>query len=481
MVATIRCPESPTKPLQCRLPGLPPAKTGTAEVTTQATLFTNARLVNEGRISEKDLLITNGRIERIDRQIAAPASGRVIDAAGCHLLPGLIDDQVHFREPGLTHKGDIHSESRAAVAGGVTSFMDMPNTRPPTVTASELERKYAIAREHAAANYAFYFGATNDNIDDIRALDPATTCGVKVFMGSSTGNMLVDDEATLAAIFRDCPVVIATHCESTPMIEANIRAATDRYGERIPVSEHPRIRSEAACYVSTATAVALAREHGAQLHVLHLSTGRELELFEPGPMAGKSITAETCIHFLHFSDADYPALGNRIKCNPSVKTAADRAALLAGLRDGRVDIIATDHAPHTVAEKADEDYRRAPSGLPLVQDVLLASLELVHAGQLPLPLIVERGAHNPATRFGVRERGFLREGYHADLVLVDLSATTPVTTGRVLSKFGWSPFEGRTFNSRIVSTWVNGALAFDGEQVIEHGQARRLEFSRGTR
>jgi dihydroorotase len=423
-------------------------------LTTPTTLFRNARLVNEGRVFEGDLLVSNGRIERIDPAIPVPVNGRVVEAEGCHLLPGLIDDQVHFREPGLTHKGDIHSESRAAVAGGVTSFMDMPNTRPPTVNLAELERKYAIAREHAAANYGFYFGATNDNIGAIRALDPTTTCGVKVFMGSSTGNMLVDDEATLAAIFRDCPVVIATHCESTPMIEANIRAAMKRHGENIPVTEHPRIRSEEACYQSTATAVALAREHAAQLHVLHLSTGRELELFDPGPMTGKSITAETCIHFLHFSDADYATLGNRIKCNPAVKTDADRAALVAGLQDGRIDIIATDHAPHTVAEKSEANYRQAPSGLPLVQDVLLAALELVHDGQLSLALVVEKAAHNPAMRFGVRDRGFLREGYYADLVLVDLSADTPVTAGRVLSKCGWSPFEGRTFNSRIASTAI---------------------------
>jgi dihydroorotase len=445
---------------------------------THTTLFQNARLVNEGRVTESDLLVSGGRIERIDRELAAGGSTRVVDARGLYLLPGLIDDQVHFREPGLTHKGDIHSESRAAVAGGVTSFMDMPNTRPPTVTGAELERKYAIASASAAANYGFYFGATNDNIAEIRALDPASTCGVKVFMGASTGNMLVDDEATLAAIFRDCPVVIATHCESTPMIEANIRRAIAEYGDDVPVTQHARIRSEEACYASTLTAVELAREHGAQLHVLHISTGRELELFEPGPMTGKSITAETCIHFLHFSDADYPALGNRIKCNPSVKTAADRAALIAGLNEGRIDIIATDHAPHTIGEKAETDYRKAPSGLPLVQDVLLASLELVHGEQLGLAQVVEKAAHNPALRFGVSDRGFLREGYYADLVLVDMRSPTPVTRGRVLSRCGWSPFEGREFRSRIVSTWVNGALAFDGSKVHEHGRAMRLEFDR---
>jgi dihydroorotase len=390
----------------------------------------------------------------------------------------MIDDQVHFREPGLTHKGDIRTESRAAVAGGVTSFMDMPNTRPPTTTHSELDGKYAIAGAASAANYGFYFGATNDNIEEIRSLDPASTCGVKVFMGASTGNMLVDDEATLAAIFRDSPVVIATHCESTPMIQANVQQALEKWGEEIPVTEHARIRSTEACYASTETAVSLAKEHGAHLHVLHLSSGRELDLFESGPMMGKNITAETCIHFLHFSDADYATLGNRIKCNPAIKSATDRDALLAGLNDGRIDIIATDHAPHTREEKADTNYLRAPSGLPLVQDVLLASLELVHEGRLSLAGVVEKAVHNPAMRFALADRGFLREGLWADLVLVDMDSTTPVTSGRVLSKCGWSPFEGRTFNSRIVSTWVNGALAFDGEQVIEHGAAMRLEFKR---
>jgi len=444
----------------------------------QTILIRNATLVNEGDALVGDLLIAGGLIERRDRTIAAPPGARVVDASGLHLLPGVVDDQVHFREPGLTHKGDMRSESRAAVAGGVTSFMDMPNTRPTTTTHEELERKHAIARGSSAANWGFFFGATNDNIQAIRGLDPATACGVKVFMGASTGNMLVDDERILAAIFRDCPLVIATHCESTPMIEANLEAATSRYGDEIPVTEHAAIRSAEACYSSTSMAVGLAREHGARLHVLHVSTARELELFQPGPMAGKSVTAETCIHFLHFTDADYAALGNRIKCNPAIKTAADRDALLAGLRDGRLDILATDHAPHTLAEKSSPVYREAPSGLPLVQDVLLAGLELVRDGHLELPVLVQKLAHNPATRFGVRNRGYLREGYHADLVLVDLHASTEVRPDRVLSKCGWSPFEGRTFGSRIRSTWVNGALAFDGEKVIEHRAAMALTYDR---
>ena len=442
------------------------------------TLFTNATLVNEGRRFEADLLVEDGRIARIATAIAAPAGAQVVDANGAWLLPGMVDDQVHFREPGLTHKGNIHSESRAAVAGGVTSFMDMPNTRPPTVNNEELENKLAIAARSAAANYGFYFGATNDNIDAIRSLDPARACGVKVFMGSSTGNMLVDDDDTLAAIFRDAPVVIATHCESTPMIEARLAVALQQWGNEIPVSEHPKIRSVEACYASTEKAVSLAREHGARLHVLHISTARELELFEAGPVEGKAITAETCIHFLHFNDSDYARHGNLIKCNPAVKSAADQAALLAGLRDGRLDIIATDHAPHTLEEKAETDYRKAPSGLPLVQDVLLASLELVHSGELSLEQVVTLAMHNPARRFRVRERGFLREGWFADLVLVSPHGGTDITRERVLSRCGWSPFEGRRFTSRIEGVWVNGALAFDGEQVIEHGAAMALAYER---
>ncbi|MBT8062179.1 MAG: dihydroorotase [Xanthomonadales bacterium] len=445
---------------------------------SETIIFKQASLVNEGKVYESDLMLKAGRIERIDASISAPDNAKIVDASGMFLLPGVIDDQVHFREPGLTHKGDIYTESRAAIAGGVTSFMDMPNTRPPTLNDAELMNKLSIAKRNAAANYAFYFGASNDNIEDIRNIDTTICCGVKVFMGSSTGNMLVDDDDTLAAIFRDAPLPIATHCESTPMIEANLRDALDRYGAEIPVTEHPRIRSEEACYASTLKAVTLARENDAQLHVLHLSTARELDLFETGPVGGKRITAETCIHFLHFTDADYEAYGNRIKCNPSVKTAQDRDALLAALESGRLDIIATDHAPHTLEEKALTDYRKAPSGLPLVQDTLLAALELVEDGKMSLKTLVRTMCHNPARRFQVRERGFLREGYHADLVLVDPAATTEVTAKRVLSKCAWSPFEGRTFRHRIVSTWLNGVLAFDGDKVIEHGAAQALEFDR---
>jgi dihydroorotase len=447
----------------------------------KATVIRNAQLVNEGQITESDILLKNGRIEKIASSIAAPAGAEVVDAKGRHLLPGMIDDQVHFREPGLTHKGDFHSESRAAIAGGVTSYMEMPNSKPPTTNVEQLEWKYARAAETSAANYAFYFGTTNDNIENIRALDPSLTCGLKIFMGASTGNMLVDNESTLAAIFRDSPVLIATHCESTPMIMANIKQATKKFGKNIPVTEHARIRSAEACYASSELAVALANKYEAQLHVLHISTARELDLFEPGPMAGKNITAEACVHFLHFDDSQYEKYGNLIKCNPAIKSAADKEALIRAISDGRLDIIATDHAPHTASEKASDDYLSAPSGLPLVQEVMVAALELVHDGKLELHTVVRGITHNPATRYNVVDRGYIREGYHADLVLVDMNGETEVTRERVLSRCGWSPFEGRRFRSSVDAVWVNGALAFDGERVIEHGAAQRLQFNHPKR
>ena len=443
----------------------------------ETLLIKNARMVNEGVIQSGDLLIRQGRIEKIAPSISAPAQSVVLDAAGAHLLPGMIDDQVHFREPGLTHKAGIWSESRAAVAGGITSFMEMPNTLPPTVTLEALEAKYAIAAEKSLANYAFYLGATNDNLDVIRSLPNGAACGVKVFMGSSTGNMLVDNEETLAGIFRDAPTVIATHCESTPLIQENLNRAIEKYGRDIPLSEHPNIRSAEACYRSSRMAVDLAREHGAQLHILHLSTAREMELFEPGPIEGKSITAELCVHFLHFCSDDYPRMGNRIKCNPAIKSAEDQAALLQALKTGRLDIIATDHAPHTVEEKASTDYLKAPAGLPLVQDALMSVCELYHEGELSLEEIVTKTAHNVAVRFGVRERGYLREGYWADLVILDTEKSTEVRTENVLSKCGWSPFEGRTFRSRIATTLVNGMVVWHDGAIVENQAAARLQFS----
>jgi dihydroorotase len=442
----------------------------------ETTLITNARMVNEGRIQEGDLLIRDGRIERIAPAIGGSDGTRVIDAQGAWLLPGMIDDQVHFREPGLTHKGGIRSESRAAVAGGITSFMEMPNTLPPTVTLDALEDKYRVAAEKSLANYAFYLGATNDNLDVIRSLPQGTAAGIKIFMGASTGNMLVDDESTLAGIFREAPALIATHCEYTPLIKQNLEAALKKWGREIPLTEHPNIRSAESCYRSTQIAMTLARQFQAPLHVLHLTTAREMELFEPGPMAGKLITGELCVHFLQFNSDDYPRLGNRIKCNPAIKTADDQAGLLAALKEGRLDIIATDHAPHTQEEKADSDYLKAPAGLPLVQDALLSVLELFHAGHLSLEEIVLRTAHNVADRFKVLERGYLREGYWADLVLIDTGQSTEITPERVLSQCGWSPFEGRTFRSRILHTLVNGQTVWDGESIVERDAAARLEF-----
>ncbi len=441
-------------------------------------LIKNAQLVNEGQITEGDILIVQDRIERCGGDIPAKANTAVIDATGLYLLPGMIDDQVHFREPGLTHKGDIGSESRAAIAGGITSFMEMPNTSPPTLTHAALEDKYLIASRTSAANYAFYLGASNDNLQAVRTLDPAAAAGVKVFMGSSTGNMLVDNEQTLAGIFRECPVIITTHCESTPRIQHNLQIAMQKYGRHIPLSEHPNIRDAECCYLSSSMAVELAKEHNAQLHILHLTTAREMSLFQPGPIAGKAITAEVCAHHLYFSSDDYSDRGNAIKCNPAIKSASDRAALRMALIEGRLDIIASDHAPHTKEEKASTDYLTAPAGLPLVQDALLSVFEMYHDKVMSLADIVTKTAHNPATRFNVRNRGYLREGYYADLVLVSMDEVTEVSPQRVLSRCGWSPFDGVKFRSRIKSTYVNGQLAFDGLEVLQHGAAMRLEFDR---
>jgi len=440
-------------------------------------LITNAELVNEGRRFHADLRIRSGRIERIDDSLSARANEQVLDARGRWLLPGMIDDQVHFREPGLTHKADIESESRACAAGGITSFMEMPNTRPPATNRAALEAKYARAAEVSRVNYAFYLGATNDNLADIRELDPKAAPGIKVFMGASTGNMLVDDPATLDAIFRDAPVPIITHCEDTPTILANEEAARARWGEDIPIEQHPLIRSREACMKSTQLALSLARKHGTRLHVLHVSTADECALFEAGPVAGKRITAETCVHFLHFSDADYARLGHLIKCNPAIKTAADRDAITRALAEGRLDVLATDHAPHLVTEKSAK-YPRAPSGLPLVQFALQCALERVFDGALTLERIVEAVSHAPATLFDVRERGFLREGFHADLVLVDPSTPQVVSAETVLSRCRWTPFEQQTFRSRIAATWVNGDLAWCDGRLDDTVRGRRLEFTR---
>jgi dihydroorotase len=446
-----------------------------------ATLIVNARLVNEGREFDGDLRIEDGRIAQIGSGLSARANEKIVDARGRRLLPGMIDDQVHFRAPGMEYKADIATESAAAVAGGLTSFMDMPNTNPPTLNAGALEDKYRRAQGRAWGNYGFYLGASNDNLADIRTLDPRTAPGIKVFMGASTGNMLVDNPDTLDAIFREAPTPIITHCEDTPMIDAELARYKAQYGDDIPAWCHPDIRSREACMKSTQLALSLARRHNTRLHVLHISTAEELALFEPGPLRDahglrKRITAETCVHFLRFDRADYDRLGNLIKCNPAIKDASDREALIKALATDVIDVLATDHAPHTSEEKA-RPYTSAPSGLPLVQYALLAALELVHEGRLTTAQVVQKFAHAPAQLFDVHQRGFLREGYAADLVLVE---DTPLTVHAddVLSKCGWSPFEGTTFHSRIASTWVNGVLAWDGHQLVGSAMGQRLEFDR---
>ena len=440
-------------------------------------LITNAMTVNEGVSVYQDVYIRGGRIESMAKNLSGRQADRTIDAEGRTLLPGMIDDQVHFREPGLTHKGSIGSESRAAVAGGITSYMEMPNTSPPTTTMDRLAEKYRIAGETSFANYGFYLGGANDNIETIKRLDPKATCGVKVFMGSSTGNMRVDDPSALEQIFTHSPVIVATHCEDDPIIEENTRRFQIIHGEDIPIALHPAIRSEEACYRSTALAVELAHRCGTRLHVLHLSTARELDLFSDAPMDDKQITAEVCVHHLYFAGTDYGEKGTLIKCNPAIKTEMDREGLIAALASGKIDVVGTDHAPHTLEEKQ-RAYLRSPSGLPLVQHALVSLLEHVHDGVLPLEQVVEKTAHAPARRFDVRERGYLREGYWADLVLVDMHQPTVVDDGEIYYRCAWTPFAGRTFRSSVVATMVSGHLAYMDGEIDPTPRGRRLEFDR---
>ncbi|MBZ2190162.1 dihydroorotase [Alcanivorax sp. JB21] len=424
----------------------------------------NVRVVNEGTITGTDVHIRDGRIAHIGPR--APAAGaRVIEGAGRWLLPGMIDDQVHFREPGLTHKGDLATESAAAVAGGITSFMEMPNVRPATLTRTALEDKYQRAAGRSMANYAFYLGASHHNLDEIRRLAPGQACGVKVFMGASTGDLLVERQDVLEAIFSESPVLIATHCEDTPMIRANEARWRARFGDDIPMAEHPAIRSREACLASSSLAVSLARRHGAPLHVLHITTAEELALFEAGPMAAKQITAEACAHHLWFSSDDYPRLGSLIKCNPAIKLPTDREALVRAVNEDRIDIIATDHAPHTREEKAGH-YFQAPAGLPLVQHALLSLLDAVQRGVYSVETVVRKTSHAVAERYGVIDRGYIREGCHADLVLVDPQAQTRVTPESLLYKCAWSPFEGEVLRSRIDMTLVNGVPVWEGGRVL---------------
>lgn len=440
-------------------------------------LIKAASIVNEGNIFTSDLLIKNGRIEKIDSNINASADIE-INAEGLHLLPGMIDDQVHFREPGLTHKADIFTESMAAVAGGITSFMEMPNTVPNTLTQELLADKYAIAQHTSLANYSFYMGASNDNIEEVLKTDPKNVCGVKVFMGSSTGNMLVDNEKTLENIFSKAPMLVATHCEDEATIRHNLAAYKEKYGDDITIDMHPLIRSAEACYKSSSLAVELAKRYQTRLHILHISTAMEVGLFDNTlPLAEKKITAEACVHHLWFNDTDYASKGNFIKWNPAVKTAADQAGILQGLLDNHIDVIATDHAPHTIEEK-NQAYLQAPSGGPLVQHALPALLEMHLQGKISLEKIVEKASHNVATCFNLSERGFVREGYWADLVLVDLNDPFKVTKLNSLYKCGWSPFEGQTFGASITHTFVSGNLAYQKGKFMTSETGQRLSFNR---
>jgi len=438
-------------------------------------LIRNARIVNEGRIDESDLLVEDGRIAAIGPDLGARSARQALDAAGRWLLPGLIDDQVHFREPGMEYKADIASESAAAVAGGITSYFEMPNTNPPTLSADAVEHKYRRAAGRSRANYAFYLGAAHDNEDALAAIDTTTVPGVKIFMGSSTGNMLVDDPEILERIFAAVRIPIATHCEDTPRIREREREFRERFGDALTAAHHPQIRDHEACWKSSSFAVELARRHGTNLHVLHLTTAREMELFEPGPIDGKHVTAEACIHHLMFDDRDYAALGNRIKCNPAIKTREDRETLLEAVRDDRIDILATDHAPHTLAEK-NAPYGDAPAGLPLAQELLPALLDLVHRDELAIEQVVEKACHNVARRFGVVERGFVREGFHADLVLADPNASTTVSDRGALAKCGWSPFAGRTLRGRVDVTLVGGRITWQDGRLTDEIAGERIAF-----
>lgn len=443
------------------------------------TLIKNAKIVNEGKIVEGDILIEDHIIKEIDISISVKSADMVvIDVEGNYVLPGMIDDQVHFREPGLTHKANIETESKAALAGGITSFIEMPNTNPQTTTLEKLEEKFAIAANSSYANYSFMFGGTNDNLDEILKLDTKSVAGLKIFLGSSTGNMLVDDPKVLEKIFSSTDMVISVHCEDEATIQKNLAKYTAQYGDDIPMNMHPIIRSEEACYLSSSKAIELAKKTGARLHVFHLSTGKETNLFSNKiPLKDKKITSEVCIHHLWFSDEDYDKKGSLIKWNPAVKTAKDRDQLWKALLDDRIDVIATDHAPHTLEEK-NNPYTSAPSGGPLVQHALVALLEAHHQGKISIEKIVEKACHNPAILFDIEKRGFIKEGYFADLVIADLKSPWSVNKSNILYKCGWSPFEGNTFKSRITHTFVNGQLVYNNFKVLGVKAGERLTFNR---
>jgi len=440
-------------------------------------LISNARLVNEGIVRDADVLVDGEKIARIDSGLSLPAGAEHIDAAGKFLLPGMIDDQVHFREPGMTHKGDLASESAAAAAGGITSFMDMPNVNPQTTTRSALADKYGIASGRCTANYGFYFGATNGNVEEVKALEVGEACGIKAFMGASTGDMLVDDPRVLEKMFEHAPIMMVTHCEHSPTIWDNEAKARAEYGEQVPFSEHPKIRSADACLASSTLATDLARRHDALLHVLHLTTAIEMPLFSTAHRSEKRITAEVCVHHLWFDESQYEQLGSRIKCNPAIKSAKDREALITALNEGRIDIIATDHAPHTASEKA-SSYFKAPAGLPLVQHAMLTLFDLVADGQISMEMLVDRVSHAPADLFGVSQRGYVREGWFADLVIVDAAAPYKVNRDNLLSKCQWSPFEGHEFSASIDTTIVNGAVVYRHGELTGNIAGQRLVFTR---
>lgn len=443
------------------------------EEKSSKVLIKNGLVVNEGRSEIKDVLIEGQRIERVEQHISPRTNEKVIDASGMWVLPGLIDDQVHFREPGLTHKAEIATESRAAVAGGITSYIEQPNTRPPALTAEAVEEKYARAAECSMANFGFNIGASNENMEELKRLEKGRFPGVKVFMGSSTGNMLVDNEQMLEGLFGELDQLIITHCEDETTIQNNLEAARQRFGADIPMDWHSRIRSEEACYLSSSRAVEMARKKGARLHVYHLSTEKETALFDKGPIEGKKITAEACVHHLWFTDNDYAAKGSLIKWNPAVKTEKDRAGLWKALLDDRIDVIATDHAPHLLEEKM-QPYEKAPSGGPLVQHFLPAMLEFVRQDKIKIEWLVQRICHNPATLFRIQDRGYIRPGYYADLVLVEPSAPWTVTSENTLYKCGWSPFEGTSFKSRVDRTLVNGRVVYDKGRFEKSPMGMRL-------
>lgn len=444
----------------------------------KSILLKGGTIINEGIIDQKDVLIKDGRISRIDASISE-SEAEEINCEGLYIMPGVIDDQVHFREPGLTHKANIASESAAAVAGGTTTFMEMPNTKPACLTQDLLQDKYDIAAASAYSNYSFFMGAGNDNLEEVLRTDPTQVCGVKVFMGSSTGNMLVDNPVTLDHLFSEVPMLIATHCEDEATIRQNMADYQQRYGDDLHARHHPLIRNVEGCYLSSSMAVELARKHNTRLHILHISTERELELFTNNiPLSQKRITAEVCVHHLYFDAEQYEQWGNKIKCNPAIKAPQHKAALLQALKDDRLDIIATDHAPHTIEEKS-KPYSSAPSGLPLVQHSLYIMLDFYERGLISLEQIVEKMCHAPAECFQVKERGYLREGYYADIVVVNPEAAHTVQKGNILYKCGWSPLEGKTFNHRVEKTIVNGQIAFDRQAgKLQSGFGMRLTFDR---